>query len=248
MATFLTTTDSSAAIERVIREADGTLTLISAFVFPRIVHLQRLQEAGERGVVMTFLFGKKPMDQGVFRDLRALPNMRLYFLRELHAKCYFNEQEAVVTSLNLLGGSEAKNREMGVLLNARTDIEAYTAMCKEAKSIIRIADLIHSTVPEPLLKREIPQWDARVASIVPKEELPAEPISTIEKVRKQFPRAYLRWTAEEDALFLEMIDKGMARLAICDVLQRQPSAIASRVLKLRGDGSAPPLNGQGDHK
>lgn len=33
MATFLTATDSSAAIERVIREASGSLTLISAFVF-----------------------------------------------------------------------------------------------------------------------------------------------------------------------------------------------------------------------
>jgi phosphatidylserine/phosphatidylglycerophosphate/cardiolipin synthase-like enzyme len=239
MASFLTMTDSSAAIERVIREAEGRLTLISAFVFPRIVHLQRLQDAAERGVETTILFGKKPMDQGVFRDLRELPNMKLYFLKELHAKCYFNEREGVVTSLNLLGGSERNNREMGVLLDASSDAEAYAAMCKEAKSIIRIADLIHSTVPEPLLKREIPQWDARVASIVPKEELPAEPISTIEKVRKQYPRAYLRWTPEEDALLLEMIDKGMARLAICGVLHRQPSAIASRILKLRGSGDAP---------
>jgi phosphatidylserine/phosphatidylglycerophosphate/cardiolipin synthase-like enzyme len=239
MATFLTMTDSSAAIERVIREAEGKLTLISAFVFPRIVHLQRLRDAGEGGVEITILFGKKPMDQGVFRDLRELPNMKLYFLKELHAKCYFNEREGVVTSLNLLGGSEHNNREMGVLLSATSDADAYAAMCKEAKSIIRASDLIHSTVPEPLLKREIPEWGARVASIAPNEELPSEPISTIEKVRKQHPRAYLRWTPEEDALFLEMLDKGMARLAICGVLQRQPSAIASRILKLRGDGGAP---------
>ena len=50
MAHFLTTTDSSAAIERVIREAERSLTLISAFVAPRIVHLQRLRDAAERGI------------------------------------------------------------------------------------------------------------------------------------------------------------------------------------------------------
>ena len=235
MATFLTTTDSSAAIERVIREADGTLTLISAFVFPRIVHLQRLQEAGERGVEITFLFGKKPMDQGVFRDLRCLPNMRLYFLRDLHAKCYFNKQEAVVTSLNLLGGSEAKNREMGVLLRADEDARAYEAMCKESQSIIRISDLIHSTVPQRELEHHLPAWNQRAAGIRPPIELSADAPDTIERIRKKHPRAYLRWTAEEDALIREMLGKGMAHLAISDVLQRQPSAIASRVRKLNGE-------------
>ncbi len=234
MAHFLTTTDSSAAIERVIREADQSLMLISAFVFPRIVHLQRLQEAGERGVVMTFIFGKKPMDQGVFRDLRCLPNMRLYFLRELHAKCYFNETEAVVTSLNLLGGSERANREMGVLLSSTHDAPAYAAMVKEAQSIVRISELMHSTVPEQLLEEARQVWSVQVASIRPTEVVPEDTLSTIERVRKQHPRAYMSWTTEEDALVVDMLAKGMARLAMSEVLQRQPSAIASRVLKMKG--------------
>jgi len=37
MATFLTATDTSAAIERVIREADKELVLISAYVYPRFI-------------------------------------------------------------------------------------------------------------------------------------------------------------------------------------------------------------------
>ena len=234
MAHFLTTTDSSAAIERVIREADQSLMLISAFVFPRIVHLQRLQEAGERGVVMTFIFGKKPMDQGVFRDLRCLPNMRLYFLRELHAKCYFNETEAVVTSLNLLGGSERNNREMGVLLSCAQDAHAYAAMVKEAQSIIRISELLHSTVPEKRLEQAKLGWSEQVAAIRPPEAPTDDALSTIDRVRKQHPRAYMSWTTEEDALVVDMLAKGMARLAMSEVLQRQPSAIASRVLKLKG--------------
>lgn len=235
MATFLTATDSSAAIERVIREASGSLTLISAFVFPRIVHLQRLQDAAESGVEITILFGKKPMDQGVFRDLRELPNMRLYFLKELHAKCYFNEQEGVVTSLNLLGGSERNNREMGVLLRADGDAEAYAAMCKEARSIVRVADLIHTTIPDRRLEAPRKEWGLRALAIPASLDAEGEELSSIEKVRRRHPRAYLRWTKEEDTLILEMLHKGMARLAISEVLQRQPSAIAARILKLRGE-------------
>lgn len=233
MATFLTATDSSAAIERVIREAHGSLTLISAFVFPRIVHLQRLRDAGESGVEITILFGKKPMDQGVFRDLRELPNMRLYILKELHAKCYFNEREGVITSLNLLGGSERNNREMGVLLNAAIDVGAYAAMCKEARSITRVADLIHSTVPDRRLEAPRRSWFKQAEAIRTTMDAEGKEPSSIDKVRRKHPRAYLRWTPEEDALILEMLGQGMARLAISGVLQRQPSAIASRIDRLR---------------
>lgn len=233
MATFLTTTDSSAAIERIIREAEGSLTLISAFVYPRIVHLQRLRDAGESGVEITFIFGKKPMDQGVFRDLRELPNMRLYFLRELHAKCYFNEREAVITSLNLLGGSERNNREMGVLLNAKADAEAYGTMCKEVQSILRASELLHSTVPDRELEQARAELKRRAAEIDAPLDADGLSENAIAKARKNHPRAYLRWTKAEDALVLELLDRGLARQAISEVLQRQPSAIAVRIEKLR---------------
>lgn len=39
MAEFLTTTDTSAAIERVIRGAEKELTMISAYVYPRVIYL-----------------------------------------------------------------------------------------------------------------------------------------------------------------------------------------------------------------
>ena len=65
MATFLTTTDTSAAIERVIRTAKQELTLISAYVYPRVIYLQRLKDAAARGVRITLIFGKRPLDEKV---------------------------------------------------------------------------------------------------------------------------------------------------------------------------------------
>jgi len=145
MAQFLTTTDTSAAIERVIRNAEKELTLISAYVYPRVIYLHRLKDAAERGVHITFVFGKKRMDDKVFQLFAEVPNLSIYYLHELHAKCFVNEHEAIVTSLNLLNGSEEKNREMGVRLDRATDAEAYRECVNEVKSILSTATLVHQT-------------------------------------------------------------------------------------------------------
>lgn len=231
MARFLTTTDTSAAIERVIREAEGELTLISAFVMPRVIFLQRLYDAGERGVRITLAFGKRSMDGGVFKALRELPNLELFYLKELHAKCYLNEREAVVTSLNLLTSSEASNREMGVLLDVEQDERAYKDVVREARSLLRVATCIHrSTMPDKVEPQKLTgPWAARVAA------LPLSPVNksvdpALQRIRAEHPRAYYKWTDEELKLLREMIDGGLKLKTIALLLQRQPSAISSRLI------------------
>lgn len=145
MAEFLPTTEISAAIERVIRQAEKELFLISAYVYPRVIYLQRLKDAAKRGVQITFIFGKKRMDEKVFALFKEVPNLKIYYLHELHAKCFVNEREAIVTSLNLLNGSEEKNREMGVRLDHNTDMIAYRECISEVESILAVADLVFSS-------------------------------------------------------------------------------------------------------
>lgn len=149
MATFLTTTDTSASIERVIRNAKQELTLVSAYVYPRVIYLQRLKDAAARGVHITLIFGKRRMDEKVMKLFRAIDNLDIHYLHELHAKCFVNEEEAIITSLNLLNGSEEKNREMGVRLERRTDRQAYDDCVAEVRSILAVADHIHSAPQGP---------------------------------------------------------------------------------------------------
>ncbi len=158
MAEFLTTTDTSAAIERVIRSAKKELILISAYVYPRVIYLERLQDAAKRGVQITFIFGKKRMDEKVFALFQQIPNLNIYYLDVLHAKCFVNEDEAVVTSLNLLNGSEDKNREMGVRLLREGDGKAYSECVEEVRSILAVAKLVHTTSIIPVAEAlELPE-------------------------------------------------------------------------------------------
>lgn len=94
---------------------------------------------------ITFIFGKKWMDDRVFALFKEIPNLKIYYLDELHAKCFVNEREAIVTSLNLLNGSEKKNREMGVRLDRDADAVAYQECVNEVRSILAAATLVKST-------------------------------------------------------------------------------------------------------
>ncbi len=70
-----------------------------------------------------------------------MKNARIYFLGNLHAKCYFNEQSMVITSLNLYDFSEQNNREMGVLVTNGEDKELFKEAVGEARRIISMATL-----------------------------------------------------------------------------------------------------------
>ena len=57
------------------------------------------------------------------------------------------------------------------------------------------------------------------------------PSKHLAKMKQKHPRAYERWTAREDSLLREKNEQGMGIKDIAKLLQRQPSAIKSRLSK-----------------
>lgn len=58
------------------------------------------------------------------------------------------------------------------------------------------------------------------------------------RIKRKYPRAYDRWTDEEDARLRDGVQRGTAVSEIAKQLQRQPSAIRSRMAKLAIDKDA----------
>jgi DNA-binding NarL/FixJ family response regulator len=54
----------------------------------------------------------------------------------------------------------------------------------------------------------------------------------VEEIHQQHPRAYEKWTDDEDARLTELFRSGNTAKQIAETLQRQPSAIRSRLAKL----------------
>ena len=78
--------------------------------------------------------------------LKSMQSIRSSFCKDLHAKCYLNEREAIITSMNLYEFSQVNNNEMGVYIDKETDSALYKDLYDEVQRLIRISDELIVTV------------------------------------------------------------------------------------------------------
>lgn len=139
MAEFLTTHGTTARIEQIIAKARERIVVISPYLqWSRILY-ERLVEADRLGVPIVLVYGKRELDNDQQELLEQLDNLSLYYCENLHAKCYFNEQQLVISSLNLYAYSERNNREMGVVFSRTEGV--YRDAVMEAQSIVEASVL-----------------------------------------------------------------------------------------------------------
>ncbi|RYY55084.1 MAG: hypothetical protein EOO09_11930 [Chitinophagaceae bacterium] len=142
MAEFLTTNGTANAIETIILEAINNLVLVSPYVQLSKINAERLTDAGKRGVTIKMIYGKTNIANFDMQVLRSIPGIELYYLQNLHAKCYFNDEKMVMSSMNLYEYSQHNNREMGILLHAREETEVFQKAAFEVKSIIDNSEVV----------------------------------------------------------------------------------------------------------
>jgi phosphatidylserine/phosphatidylglycerophosphate/cardiolipin synthase-like enzyme len=85
--------------------------------------------------------------------LKSTTSIRSSFCKDLHAKCYLNENEAILTSMNLYEFSQVNNNEMGIHIDKATDPDLYKDIYEEAQRLIRISDEIVISVERLRTKR-----------------------------------------------------------------------------------------------
>jgi len=136
MVKFLTTTNTSAKIVKIIKQAKKELTLITPYIKLAQTFYDRLIEADKRNVNIRLVYGKEEKQEDL-EKIKKLKHLGLYFCKNLHAKCYFNENLMVITSMNLLEFSQTNNREMGVQIKREDegDEELFHNAIEEANLI-----------------------------------------------------------------------------------------------------------------
>ena len=123
-------------------EAKGKLILLSPFLQLSKTLFERLKDASKKGVKIKIIYGKDELKPNEKNSLAELTNVELFFHENLHAKCYFNETKMVITSMNMYQFSENNNREMGILIDAKTETELFQKAINEAASIIEHSEII----------------------------------------------------------------------------------------------------------
>lgn len=142
MAKFLNTSATNYFLEELIKSAKDRLILISPFLKLNDRIKELLQDKNRLKIDMRIVYGKNELQPEEINWLRELTYIRTSFCKNLHAKCYLNEESCIITSLNLYEFSQINNNEMGVFLSRQADAEVYRDAYEEAQRIIRISDEI----------------------------------------------------------------------------------------------------------
>jgi hypothetical protein len=102
-----------------------------------------LKEADKRGIEISLVYRENKLTNVERQKLTGLVNLNLLCHPEIHAKCYFNEADMIITSMNLYEYSEKYNREMGILLtnSLLEDSREYNAALSEVRDIVKTATL-----------------------------------------------------------------------------------------------------------
>ena len=146
MAEFLDTAGVTHRLQKIITDAQERLFLISPYLkFNKLIK-DRLADKDKFRIDIRVIYGKNDLQPAENQWLDSLTSVRTSFRENLHAKCYLNENEAIVTSMNLYEFSQQNNDEMGILVSKHEDPALYEDIRKEAERIERGSQGVRVTV------------------------------------------------------------------------------------------------------
>jgi phosphatidylserine/phosphatidylglycerophosphate/cardiolipin synthase-like enzyme len=140
MAKFLNTSATNYFLEELIKDSKDRLILISPYLKLNDRVKELLADKNRLKIDVRMVYGKSELQPAEITWLREQSYIRTSFCKNLHAKCYLNEELCIVTSLNLYEFSQVNNNEMGILIRRSDDAELYRDAYEEAQRIIRISD------------------------------------------------------------------------------------------------------------
>ncbi len=142
MAKFLNTTGVSYHLEELIKSTKDRLILISPYLqFHKRIkdHLENLN-IQKRDIRIIYRENKLQVEESNW--LESQIGIRTSLCNSLHAKCYVNENEAIVTSMNLYSFSQQNNDEMGIHVTKDNDPDLYNDIYEEVQRLLTISEEI----------------------------------------------------------------------------------------------------------
>jgi len=91
--------------------------------------------------------------------------IRTSICSSLHAKCYINENEAIVTSMNLYSFSQQNNDEMGIYVTKQDDPKLYEDISTEVQRLLTLSKEIRVSFEE-VDKKAVQKSEKKISEII----------------------------------------------------------------------------------
>src|SRR3989344_7286913 len=154
MAKFLDTFGISNEIAQLIKGAKDKLYIISPYLQIDERFKQMLKDKDRMKLDVRIIYREIKLQPQENNWLKSLKYIRTSLCKNLHAKCYLNENEAIVTSMNLYKFSQENNEEMGIVVFKAEDEKLYNDIYEEALRLNRGSEEIKITVEKVVPKEE----------------------------------------------------------------------------------------------
>lgn len=206
MAKFLNTSGTNFFLEELIINAKERLILISPYLRLNDRIKELLEDKDRLKIDIRIVYGKSDLHPDEIKWLQRLDYVRLSFCKNLHAKCYLNESECIISSLNLYEFSQVNNNEMGILIRKYEDNDVFKAAYEEAQRIIRISDEVRITLDEikaeqPVVVEDVKSEESSNFSKLTTAKLAAKlGLKTPELFEKFIAKGYLKLENEKHSL------------------------------------------------
>ena len=148
MAKFLTTQGVSAALIQIIKDAKKRIVIISPYLQVNDLIKEQIKYKVEtsRDIEVWLIYREDKLRPNDREWLDSMPSIKTGLLKNLHAKCYMNEKEAILTSMNLYEFSQNNNNEMGIVISSRyPDNDVYKDIEKESMRLATISGIGQGT-------------------------------------------------------------------------------------------------------
>jgi phosphatidylserine/phosphatidylglycerophosphate/cardiolipin synthase-like enzyme len=156
MAEFLDTQGVSYYLKKLINNSNDKLYLISPYLQLNNQLKLSLEDRHKFSIDIIIIYGKvSDINPDDSTWLQSMPGIKLLFHKDLHAKCYFNENEAIITSMNLYMFSQQNNVEMGIYISKEKDEELYKQVATEVDRIKRGSE--HRTISVQKVEKVNPE-------------------------------------------------------------------------------------------
>ena len=137
MAKYLDTSQISSELMQLLKEAKEKIILVTFSLQVNNQIQERLKTKSKLGTLseITIIYGNTKLKEKELKWMEEIDDLKVFQKKNLHAKCYINENRAIISSMNLYDYSQTSNIEMGFLIDREKDKEAYESMMED------IADL-----------------------------------------------------------------------------------------------------------
>jgi len=146
LAKFLDTAGINYYLQKLINGANHKLILISPYLKISDRLKQSIEDKDRMKIDIRLIYGKSEIELSENNWLKTLKGVRTSYCQNLHAKCYLNEKESIITSMNLYEFSQVNNNEMGIYVDKEEDYELYSDIMEEAMRLVRVSDEIEVSV------------------------------------------------------------------------------------------------------